>query len=238
MALHPSPSIVAQKIIEISELKRNYVMGDEEVRALDGLNFNINKGEFVAIEGSSGSGKTTLMSILGCLDKPTSGHYKLDSADVSELSDDALSETRNQKIGFVFQSFQLMPRASAIRNVALPLVYRGCPKSERDDRAEEALAKVGLSHRLTHRPNQLSGGQRQRVSIARALVTEPSLLLADEPTGNLDSKTETDILGLFHELHQDQNTIILVTHEPSVASSCPRSIKLSDGLIIHDTNPS
>lgn len=225
---------MASEMIEISNLKRHYVMGEEEVRALDGLDFNINAGEFVAIEGSSGSGKTTLMSILGCLDKPTSGSYILDGADVSELDDDSLSETRNQKIGFVFQSFQLMPRATALRNVALPLVYRGIPKSERDDRAEEALTKVGLSHRLTHRPNQLSGGQRQRVSIARALVTQPSLLLADEPTGNLDSKTEADILGLFHELHQDNNTIILVTHEPKVASSCPRSIKLSDGHIVHD----
>ena len=188
----------------------------------------------VAIIGSSGSGKSTLLNILGCLDTPTSGHYRLDGKDVQDLSDDDRARARNRQIGFVFQSFQLLPRSTAVKNVALPLVYRGVPARERLARATAALAKVGLAERTRHRPNQLSGGQRQRTAIARALVTEPSLLLCDEPTGNLDSATSEDIMALFHRLHAEGNTILIVTHEPAIAARCQRAIRIADGKVVAD----
>ncbi len=195
----------------------------------------INPGELVAIIGSSGSGKSTLMNLLGCLDVPSNGTYRLRGHDVATLDDDALSSLRNREIGFVFQNFQLLPRASALTNVALPLVYRGISGRERTSRARSALERVGLGHRVDHRPSELSGGQRQRVAIARALVTGPALLLADEPTGNLDSATGREILDLFDELHRGGSTIVLVTHEPAIAARCPRAIRLSDGHIVEDT---
>jgi putative ABC transport system ATP-binding protein len=204
------------------------------VRALDGVSFDIRRGEFVAIVGQSGSGKSTLMNLLGCLDTPTAGRYRLNGADVETLSDDALADLRNQEIGFVFQTFQLLPRASALANVELPLVYRGSPRRERRAQAEGALRSVGLANRMHHRPNELSGGQRQRVAIARALVGEPSILLADEPTGNLDSQTGEEIMRLFGELNQKGHTIILVTHEARLAARCPRAIRLMDGRVLGD----
>jgi putative ABC transport system ATP-binding protein len=188
----------------------------------------------VAIVGSSGSGKSTLLNILGCLDTPSSGEYRLDGSNVQSLSDDDRARVRNQQIGFVFQSFQLLHRATALKNVALPLVYRGVPARERERRAVQALTRVGLGHRTGHRPFQLSGGQRQRTAIARALVTQPSLLLCDEPTGNLDSATTEDIMALFHQLHAEGNTIIIVTHEPEIAARCPRSIRVLDGKVQSD----
>jgi putative ABC transport system ATP-binding protein len=188
----------------------------------------------VAIIGSSGSGKTTILNLLGCLDTPSRGRYRLDGHDVQDLSDDARARLRNREIGFVFQSFQLLHRGSAQRNVALPLIYRGVPARERETRAQRALARVGLAGRCKHRPDQLSGGQRQRTAIARALVTEPSLLLCDEPTGNLDSATSEDVLALFHQLHAEGNTILIVTHEPTIAERCPRAIRIFDGKIVHD----
>jgi putative ABC transport system ATP-binding protein len=209
-------------------------MGGELIAALAGVSFEIQAGEFVAIIGSSGSGKSTLMNILGCLDTPSRGSYQLRGHDVRALSDDALSDLRNREIGFIFQNFQLLPRASALENVALPLVYRGVRPRERRALAKRALERVGLGHRASHKPNELSGGQRQRVSIARALVAEPSLLLADEPTGNLDTATGRDILALFDQLHSAGNTIVVVTHEPAIASRCPRAIRLSDGRIVDD----
>jgi putative ABC transport system ATP-binding protein len=209
-------------------------VGSELVRALDGVSFEIGRGEWVAIVGQSGSGKSTLMNLVGCLDTPTSGTYLLNGADVATLPDDALADLRNLEIGFVFQTFQLLPRATALANVELPLVYRGLPRAERRARAEEALRSVGLGDRMTHRPNELSGGQRQRVAIARALVGDPSLLLADEPTGNLDSATGEEIMRLFAELHARGHTLVLVTHEPRLAARCPRAIRLSDGRIVHD----
>jgi putative ABC transport system ATP-binding protein len=224
----PEPLIVA------SDLARHYVVGGEMVRALDGVSFSIRRGEWVAIVGQSGSGKSTLMNLLGCLDTPTSGSYRLAGADVGGLSDDALADLRNREIGFVFQTFQLLPRASALANVELPLVYRGLPRGERRDRAAAALAAVGLTNRAHHRPNELSGGQRQRVAIARALVGDPSLLLADEPTGNLDFATGEEIIRLFAELHGRGHTILLVTHEPRLAARCPRAIRLSDGRVVGD----
>jgi putative ABC transport system ATP-binding protein len=207
-------------------------MGEETIAALDGVSFDIQKGEFVAIVGSSGSGKSTLMNILGCLDTPSEGTYTLRGHDVQGLSDDALSELRNREIGFVFQSFQLLPRASALKNVELPLVYRDVAPRQRRELASRALERVGLAKRMTHKPNELSGGQKQRVAIARALVSDPSILLADEPTGNLDSATGRDILQLFRELHAAGNTIIIVTHEPAVAAQCPRAIRLLDGRVV------
>jgi putative ABC transport system ATP-binding protein len=209
-------------------------VGSELVRALDGVSFEIARGEWVAIVGQSGSGKSTLMNLIGCLDTPTSGTYLLNGADVATLPDDALADLRNLEIGFVFQTFQLLPRASALANVELPLVYRGLPRAERRARAEEALRAVGLADRMRHRPNELSGGQRQRVAIARALVGDPSLLLADEPTGNLDTSTGEEIMRLFEELHARGHTLVLVTHEPRLAARCPRAIRLSDGRIVSD----
>jgi putative ABC transport system ATP-binding protein len=224
----------AAALIEVNDVTRHFVMGGETIAALAGVSFSIQRGECVAIVGSSGSGKSTLMNILGCLDVPSSGAYSLDGHDVQGLEDDALSALRNRQIGFIFQSFQLLPRQTALANVELPLVYRGMRASQRRPLAQRALERVGLGHRLRHLPNELSGGQRQRVSIARALVTEPSILLADEPTGNLDSATGREILELFRELHAAGNTILLVTHEPSIAASCPRRIRLSDGRVAED----
>lgn len=221
-------------LIELDSLRRHYRMGDTTVKAVDGVSFGIETGEYVAIVGSSGSGKTTLMNILGCLAKPSAGSYRLDGRLVEELSDDELSELRNEKIGFVFQNFQLLPRSTALNNVALPLVYRNIALRDRLERAREALEVVGLGERVRHRPNELSGGQRQRVAVARALVTNPSLILADEPTGNLDSATAADILKLFAELHEQGNTIVIVTHEPSIAAQCPRAIRMRDGVVVAD----
>jgi putative ABC transport system ATP-binding protein len=221
-------------LIELQKLHRHYVMGDSTVKAVDGVSFNIEQGEYVAIVGTSGSGKTTLMNMLGCLAKPTKGDYLLGGRSVAELSDDELSALRNEQIGFVFQNFQLLPRATAAKNVALPLVYRNVPRRERRKRAADALEMVGLGDRAKHRPSELSGGQRQRVAIACALVTGPSLLLADEPTGNLDSATAKDILALLSTLHSEGNTIVIVTHEPSIAAQCPRAIRMTDGIVVAD----
>jgi putative ABC transport system ATP-binding protein len=225
---------MGEPLIAIDRLARHYVVGGETVRALDGVSFDIRHGEWVAIVGQSGSGKSTLMNLLGCLDTATSGSYRLNGADVETLSDDQLADLRNKEIGFVFQTFQLLPRATALANVELPLVYRGLPRRERRERAEESLRAVGLGNRMHHRPNELSGGQRQRVAIARALVGDPSLLLADEPTGNLDSQTGEEIVRLFGELNSRGHTIILVTHEPKLAARCPRAIKLMDGKVLGD----
>ena len=221
-------------LIELDHIKKDYDLGLSKVPALRDIHVSIERGEFVAIVGQSGSGKSTLMNILGCLDVPTAGHYRLSGRDVSTLSDDELADVRNLEIGFVFQSFQLLPRASALENVELPLIYRGVSKKERRERAIEALKLVALEDRMTHKPAELSGGQRQRVAIARALVTQPSLLLADEPTGNLDSRTGEEIVALFLELHAKGNTIILVTHEPKLAARCPRAVRIVDGLVIAD----
>jgi putative ABC transport system ATP-binding protein len=221
-------------ILEVDDVHRHYAMGGETIAALDGVSFSITRGEYVAIVGRSGSGKSTLMNVLGCLDQPTQGRYRLGGQDVQTLSDDALSELRNRHIGFVFQNFQLLSRASALTNVGLPLLYRGVARRERDARARAALERVGLGARVKHRPNELSGGQRQRVAIARALVGDPSLLLADEPCGNLDSSTGASILALFDELHQAGNTIVMVTHEPDIAAQCPRVIQLANGRVASD----
>ncbi|HET6611443.1 MAG TPA: ABC transporter ATP-binding protein [Kofleriaceae bacterium] len=221
-------------LLELDQVSRHYQMGSERVRALDGVSFAIDKGEMVAIVGTSGSGKSTLLNILGCLDRPSGGHYRLRGRDVADLSDDERSAVRNGEIGFVFQSFQLLSRAPAWKNVTLPLVYRGVDRAKRKKLAREALDRVSLSHRLEHRPNEMSGGQRQRVAIARALVSDPSLVLADEPTGNLDTATGEQILALFHDLHREGNTIIIVTHEPSVAARCPRAIRMVDGKVVAD----
>jgi putative ABC transport system ATP-binding protein len=223
-----------EPLLVVDRLHRHYSVGGEDVRALDGVSFSINKGEWVGIIGQSGSGKSTLMNVLGCLDTPTSGTYRLNGSDVSGLTDDQLADLRNKEIGFVFQTFQLLPRATALGNVMLPLVYRGIPRRDRRAQAEAALASVGLTNRMNHRPNELSGGQRQRVAIARALVGTPSILLADEPTGNLDSATGEDIIRLFHELHRQGHTIVLVTHEPKLAARCPRAIRLMDGRVVAD----
>jgi putative ABC transport system ATP-binding protein len=220
-------------LIELEGVSRRYEMG-EIIYALRDVSFRISKGEYLAIIGASGSGKSTLMNLLGLLDTPTDGVYRLRGSDVRGLGDDALSDLRNREIGFIFQTFQLIPRTSALENVELPLVYRGLAASERRRRAREALTHVGLANRMHHKPNELSGGQRQRVAIARALVTQPSILLADEPTGNLDSATGREILALFAELHAAGNTIVLVTHEPAIAGQCPRAIRISDGQIIDD----
>jgi len=221
-------------LIKLEEIRRYYTVGTEVVHALNGVSFEVPKGEWVAIIGQSGSGKSTLMNVLGCLDTPTAGRYWLNGKDVSRMSDNELADIRNQEIGFIFQTFQLLPRETALGNVELPLIYRGLRAKDRRERARAALDQVGLSNRVTHRPNELSGGQRQRVAIARALVTEPSLLLADEPTGNLDSATGLEIIGLFEQLHRQGHTICLVTHEPTLAARCPRAIRISDGLIVND----
>ncbi len=222
------------RLIQLQEITRIFSVGGEEVRALRGVSFGIARGEWVAIIGQSGSGKTTLMNLLGCLDTPSSGRYFLNGKDVSRMSDDELAIIRNKEIGFIFQTFQLLPRETAQSNVELPLVYRGVSARERRERARAALEKVGLGHRMHHRPNELSGGQRQRVAIARALVAEPSMLLADEPTGNLDSATGEEIVRLFEELHRSGHTLVLVTHEPKLAARCPRAVRLSDGEVVAD----
>jgi putative ABC transport system ATP-binding protein len=209
-------------------------MGTEEIHALRGVSISIDKGEYVAIMGPSGSGKSTLMNLIGCLDTPSKGSYLLNGKQVSQMNDNELAHIRNQEIGFVFQTFNLLPRASALHNVELPLIYAGLPSKERQERAKEALTKVELEHRMTHKPNELSGGQRQRVAIARALVNNPSILLADEPTGNLDSKTGVEIMALFERLHSGGNTIILVTHEADVAAHAHRIISIRDGQIEKD----
>lgn len=221
-------------LIEIKELKKSYSLGTTDVPVIHGINLNIERNEYVAIMGPSGSGKSTLMNILGCLDIATSGHYYLNDVDVNTLSDDELSIMRNKEIGFIFQSFNLLPRLNAIQNVELPLVYSGVTRQERREKALEALAKVNLTDRVNHKPTELSGGQRQRVAIARALVTNPGILLADEPTGALDSKTGVEIMRLFDQLHKEGNTIILITHEPEIASYANRNIYLKDGMIHSD----
>ncbi|MFI0427071.1 MAG: ABC transporter ATP-binding protein [Flavobacterium sp.] len=226
---------MANPLIKITNIKRDFPLGNEIVYVLKGIDLEINKGEYVALMGPSGSGKSTLMNILGCLDTPTSGTYVLNGKHVSEMQDDELAGIRNKEIGFVFQTFNLMPRTTALDNVALPMVYAGYSKSERNERATEVLTQVGLDDRMDHKPNQLSGGQRQRVAVARALVNKPSIILADEPTGNLDSKTSVEIMNLFNEIHANGNTVILVTHEEDIAAYAHRIIRLRDGIIESDT---
>jgi len=222
-------------LIRIRNLTRSYQMGDTTIDALRGVNISIQPNEYVAIMGPSGSGKTTLMNMIGCLDSPTSGTYELNGAETSGMSDTQLARVRNREIGFVFQTFNLLARATALHNVELPLIYTGLPKAQRIERAENALERVGLGDRTEHKPGEMSGGQRQRVAIARALVTEPSLLLADEPTGNLDSKTGHEIMALFNELHNNGQTIVLVTHEADIAEHAEREIHLLDGSVATDT---
>ena len=221
-------------LIETRELWKTYVMGSEEIHALRGVSIEITRGEYVAIMGPSGSGKSTLMNLVGCLDTPSKGTYLLNDKEVSRMDDDELARIRNEEIGFVFQTFNLLPRASALHNVELPLVYAGVSGTQRAERAKAALAKVELENRMNHKPNELSGGQRQRVAIARALVNDPSILLADEPTGNLDSKTGIEIMALFDRLHGSGNTIILVTHEPDIAAHAHRIIHIRDGMVEKD----
>lgn len=221
-------------LIEIKNLTKNYVMGEIEVPALKGIDLKIAENEYVAIMGPSGSGKSTLMNILGCLDTPTTGQYLFNQVDVSTLDDDALSKMRNKEIGFIFQTFNLLPKMTALHNVELPLMYGGVPKQDRKARALDALERVGLADRIGHKPSELSGGQRQRVAIARALVTKPGILLADEPTGALDSKTGVEIMALFDQLHQEGNTIIVITHEREIAEYSHRIIHVKDGLVFSD----
>lgn len=223
-------------IINIEHIAKVYQVGSEEVHALRDVSLKINRNEYVAIMGPSGSGKSTLMNMLGCLDTPTSGIYDFKSVSVSEMTDNELARIRNKEIGFVFQTFNLLARSDAVHNVELPLIYAGVSSSERKERAKQALIDVGLGDRMHHKPNELSGGQRQRVAIARALVTNPAIILADEPTGNLDSKTGEEIMALFHEIHEKGNTIILVTHEEYIAEHALRIIRLKDGLIEKDEN--
>ncbi len=222
-------------LIETRDLWKTYVMGEEEIHALRGVAISIERGEYVAIMGPSGSGKSTLMNLIGCLDTPSKGSYLLNEKEVALMNDDELARIRNEEIGFVFQTFNLLPRATALHNVELPLVYAGVQSKVRQERARQALEKVELTSRASHRPNELSGGQRQRVAIARALVNNPSILLADEPTGNLDSKTGNEIMGVFARLHETGNTIILVTHEPDIAAYAHRVISIRDGQVEKDT---
>ncbi|MDD2986322.1 ABC transporter ATP-binding protein [Flavobacterium sp.] len=225
---------MAEPLIKITNIKRNFELGNETIYVLKGIDLEINKGEYVALMGPSGSGKSTLMNILGCLDTPTSGDYILNNKDVSKMLDDELADIRNKEIGFVFQTFNLMPRTSALDNVALPMVYAGYSKTDRNVRATEVLSQVGLADRMDHKSNELSGGQRQRVAIARALVNRPSIILADEPTGNLDSKTSVEIMNLFNDIHANGNTVILVTHEEDIAAYAHRIIRLRDGMVEKD----
>ncbi|CAG5073600.1 putative ABC transporter ATP-binding protein YknY [Dyadobacter sp. CECT 9623] len=226
------------RIIETSEIAKRYVMGSEVIQALKSVTISVNKGEYVAFMGPSGSGKSTLMNIIGCLDTPTTGRYVLNNKDVSDMTESELAEIRNKEIGFVFQTFNLLPRMSSLDNVALPLIYAGLGKSDRTEKAMLSLKNVGLENRAGHKPNELSGGQRQRVAIARALVNDPSILLADEPTGNLDSKTSYEIMDLFDQLYSKGNTIVMVTHEEDIAHYAHRIVRLRDGLVESDTiNP-
>lgn len=225
---------MAETLIRITDIKRDFILGNEIVYVLKGIDLVIEKGEYVALMGPSGSGKSTLMNLLGCLDTPTSGEYILNGKQVSQMHDDELAEIRNKEIGFVFQTFNLLPRTTALDNVALPMIYAGYSKADRTARAKEVLTQVNLADRMDHQPNQLSGGQRQRVAIARALVNKPSIILADEPTGNLDSKTSVEIMNLFGEIHKNGNTVILVTHEEDIAKYAHRIIRLRDGIIESD----
>jgi len=221
-------------VIEIRNIIRDFPLGQETVHVLKGIDLDIERGDYIAIMGPSGSGKSTLMNLLGCLDTPTSGSYILNGKDVSKMSDDELAEIRNHEIGFVFQTFNLLPRTTALENVALPMIYAGISKKDRTKRAEEVLADVGLADRMDHKPNQLSGGQRQRVAVGRALVNKPSIILADEPTGNLDSKTSKEIMDLLDDIHKNGNTVIVVTHEEDIAARAHRIIRLIDGMVDSD----
>lgn len=223
-----------QEIISLKNIRKTYDLGKVKIEVLKGLNATINKNEYVAIMGPSGSGKSTLMNILGCLDKPTVGNYVLNGTDVSQMNDDQLAEVRNKEIGFVFQTFNLLARLSGVENVALPLIYAGLNKANRNAKAESILQAVGLGHRMKHKPNELSGGERQRVAVARALVNDPSIILADEPTGNLDTKTSYEIMELFEEIHKKGNTVIIVTHEEDIARYAHRIIRIRDGIIERD----
>jgi len=225
---------MSQPVIELKGISKKFKIGEVEVQALRGIDLVINRGEYVALMGPSGSGKSTLMNILGCLDTPSGGTYKLNKTDVSNLSDNELAEIRNKEIGFVFQTFNLLARNTAMDNVALPLVYAGYSRKERTEKAEKSLASVGLTDRMDHKPNELSGGQRQRVAIARALINDPSIILADEPTGNLDTKTSVEIMQLMEEIHQKGNTVVVVTHEEDIARRAKRIVRLRDGVIESD----
>lgn len=222
---------MTETLISLKGLRKTYTIGTQVVHALDGLDLDIDRNEYVALMGPSGSGKSTLMNILGCLDSPTDGTYRLNQEDVARLDENALADIRNQEIGFVFQTFNLLPRYTALQNVALPLIYAGISKEKREARAKEVLAEVGLADRMSHRPSELSGGQRQRVAIARALVNRPSIILADEPTGNLDSATSMEIMALFQEIQESGNTVILVTHEEDIAACARRVVRLRDGKL-------
>ncbi len=231
---------MSKAVIYTQALKKIYEMGSEKVHALDGVDIDIQKNEYVALMGPSGSGKSTLMNLLGCLDTPTEGSYELNGIDVSDMTDSELAHIRNKEIGFVFQTFNLLPRMSSLENVALPLIYAGISRSEREDRAADVLESVGLGDRIHHNPNELSGGQRQRVAIARALVNKPALILADEPTGNLDTKTSIEIMEIFMKIQDSGNTVVLVTHEPDIAEHAHRIIRLRDGLVesdVRNANP-
>ena len=226
---------MSNKLIEIEGITKFYKVGTQIVKALNGVDMTVNQKEFVALMGPSGSGKSTLMNVIGCLDTPTADKYILNKKDVSRMVDDELAAIRNKEIGFVFQTFNLLPRYSALENVALPLIYAGLSKKERNERASEVLEQVGLTDRMSHKPNELSGGQRQRVAVARALVNRPSIILADEPTGNLDSKTSDEIMSLINDIHQQGNTIVLVTHEEDIAEHAKRIVRLRDGVIERDS---